>query len=170
MGLKSAESACRICHLIEIAKRIGRQLTVMVLEGESVSPRCLLGELHTWLALSQFEINTPKEAKVGIRIRMYCCPICAYVVKNNVALLDHIVIGNYWGSFSCGKCLSFAADTAGQMRRHFTTCGQSKTDCCKAQSTCSKGHQESISGHTKKGGKKKKEGDSVAKNRSHAAD
>ena len=113
VGPKSAKCARRIRRLIEIAKRIGRQLTVVVLEGESVSPQCLLGELHSQLALSQFEINTPEEAKVGIHIRMYCCPICAYVVKNNVALLDHIVIGHYWGSFSCGKCLSFITDTVG---------------------------------------------------------
>ena len=97
VGPKSAECARRIHRLIEIAKRIGWQLTVVVLEGESASPRCLLGELHSRLALSRFEINTPKEAKVGIRIHVYCCPICTYVVKNNIALLDHIVIGHYWG-------------------------------------------------------------------------
>ena len=52
VGLKSGECAHRIRCLIEIAKRIGWQLTVVVLEGESVSPWCLLGELHSRLALS----------------------------------------------------------------------------------------------------------------------
>ena len=52
VGPKSAASACRIHLLIEIAKGLGRQLTVVVFEGESVTPMCLLGELHscTWLS------------------------------------------------------------------------------------------------------------------------
>ena len=77
VGLKSAECARRIHRLIEIAKRIGRQLMVVVFEGESVSPWCLLGDLHSRLALSRFTIHTPEEAKIGISICMYCCPICA---------------------------------------------------------------------------------------------
>ena len=125
VGLKSAECARRICSLIQIAKRIGQQLMVVVFEGESVSPWCLLGELHSRLALLRFNIHTPEEAKMGICICMYCCPICMYVIKNDTALLDHIIIGHYWGSFSCGKCLAFAADTAGQMKRHFILCRQS---------------------------------------------
>ena len=51
VGPKSAKSACRIHHLIEIAKRLGRQLMVVVFEGESISPWCLLGKLHSRLAL-----------------------------------------------------------------------------------------------------------------------
>ena len=125
VGLKSAKCACRICGLIQIAKTMGQQLMVVVLKGESISPWCLLGKLHSQLALSQFNIHTPEEAKMGIHICVYCCPICAYVIKNYTALLDHIIIGHYWGSFSCGKCLAFAADTVGQMKRHFILCGQS---------------------------------------------
>ena len=52
VGLKSAVSARRIHLLIEIAKGLGRQLTVVVFEGESVTPTCLLGELHSCMALS----------------------------------------------------------------------------------------------------------------------
>ena len=52
VGPKSAESAHRIHCLIEIAKGLGRQLTVVVFEGESVTPTCLLGELHSCMALS----------------------------------------------------------------------------------------------------------------------
>ena len=52
VGPKSAESAHWIHRLIEIAKGLGRQLTVVVFEGESVSPSCLLGELHSCMALS----------------------------------------------------------------------------------------------------------------------
>ena len=163
VGQKLAECAHRIHHLIEIAKRIRQQLMVVVFKGESISPWCLLGKLHSWLALSRFKIHTPEEAKIGIHIRMYCCPICTYVIKNNTTLLNHIIVGHYWGSFSCGKCLAFTADTAGQMMRHFTHCGQSKMEHHKARSMCSKAHQDSKSGHTHKGGKKKKEGDSMAK-------
>ena len=163
VGPKSAKSVCRIHHLIEIAKRIGWQLMVVVFEGESISPWCLLGDLHSHLALSRFTIHTPEEAKIGISIRMYCCPICAYVVKNNTTFLDHIIVGHYWGSFSCGKCLAFAADTTEQMMGHLTRCRQSKMEHHKVQSPHSKAHQGSKSGHKSQEGKKKKEGVSMAK-------
>ena len=163
VGLKLAECACRIHSLIQIAQRIGRQLTVVVFKGESISPWCLLGELHSQLALSRFKIHTPEEAKIGIRIHMYCCPICMYVVKNNTTLLDHIIVGHYWGSFSCGKCLAFSVDTTGQMKRHFTSCGQSEMGHHRARSARSKAHQDLKSGSTYKGGKKKKDGVSTAK-------
>ena len=137
---------------------------VVVFEGESVSPLCLLGNLHSRLALSRFTIHTPEEAKIGIRIHVYCCPICAYVIKNNTAFLDHIIVGHYWGSFSCGKCLAFAMDTAELMMRHFTHCGQSETEHHKARSAHSKAHQGSKSSRKSKEGKKKtKEGVSTAK-------
>ena len=135
VGPKSAECAHRIRGLIQIAKTMGQQLTVVVLEGESISPWCLLGELHSRLALSRFNIHTPEEAKMGIHICVYCCPICTYVIKNDTTLLDHIIIGHYWGSFSCGKCLAFAADTAGQMKRHFVLCGQSDMERHRARFT-----------------------------------
>ena len=163
VGPKLAESARRICHLIEIAKRIRWQLMVVVFEGESVSPWCLLGELHSHLALSRFTIHTPDEAKIGIRNRVYCCPICMYIIKNNTAFLDHIIVGHYWGSFSCGKCLAFAADTAELMMGHLTHCRQSETEHHKARSPRSKAHQGSKSGCKSQEGKKKKEGVSAAK-------
>ena len=132
VGPKSAKSAHRIRHLIKIAKRIGWQLTVVVFEGESISPWCLLGDLHSHLALSRFTIYTPEEAKIGISICMYCCPICTYVVKNNTAFLNHIIVGHFWGSFSCRKCLAFTTDTAEQMMRHFIHCRQSEMEHHKA--------------------------------------
>ena len=52
VGPKSAASAHRIHLLIEIVKGLGWQLTVVVFEGESVTPKCLLGELHSRMALS----------------------------------------------------------------------------------------------------------------------
>ena len=51
VGPKSAESAHQIHRLIKIAKGLGRQLTVVIFEGESVSPLCLLSELHSRMAL-----------------------------------------------------------------------------------------------------------------------
>ena len=158
VGPKLAECACRIHCLIEIAKRLGWQLMVVVFEGESVSPWCLLSELHSHLALSQFTIHTPDKAKIGIRNCVYCCPICAYVIKNNTTLLDHIIVGHYWGSFSCGKCLAFTAHTAEEMRGHFTHCGWSETEHPRVRSTCRKAHQGSKSSHKSNKGKKTKEG------------
>ena len=52
VGPKSAASARSIHLLIKIAKGLGWQLTVVVFEGESVTPMCLLGELHLHMALS----------------------------------------------------------------------------------------------------------------------
>ena len=158
-GPKSAECARRIYSMVEIAKRVRRQLTVMVFDGESVSPICLLGELHSYLALSWITIHTPGEADVGVWNRVYCCPICSYVIKNNIALLDHIIVGHYWGSFSCGKCLAFAAATAKRMRRHIAGCGQSQVVHGKVCSACHKVHRGSKSGHkSRKGKKRTKEG------------
>ena len=104
VGPKSAASARRIHLLIEIAKGLGQQLTVVVFEGESVTPKCLLGELHSRMALSQYTLHTPDEAKIGIRNRVYCCPICAYVINNSTSLLDHIVVGHY-GAVSPVVCV-----------------------------------------------------------------
>ena len=121
-GPKSAECACRIYSMVEIAKRVGQQLMVIVFDGESVSPVCLLGELHSHMALSWIVIHTPGEADVGIWNQVYCCLICLYVIKNNITLLNHIIVGHYWGSFSCGKCLAFAVATAEWMRRYIAGC------------------------------------------------
>ena len=52
VGPRSAESAHQLHRLIQIAKGLGQQLTVVVLEGESVTPKCLLSELHSCMALS----------------------------------------------------------------------------------------------------------------------
>ena len=128
VGPKSAESARRIHRLIEIAKGIGRQLTVVVFEGESVSPLCLLSELHSCMALLRFALHTPDEARIGIKNCTYCCPICTYVVNNCTTLLDHIIVGHYWGSYSCGKCLAFATHTAAGMMAHLIGCGQSEPE------------------------------------------
>ena len=106
-GPKSADCAHKIQGMVEIAKRVGRLLTVIVFEGESVTPMCLLQELHSCLTLSRITIHTPEEAKVGVKNHMYCCPICTYMVKNDLVFLNHIIVGHYWGSFSCGKCLAF---------------------------------------------------------------
>ena len=72
----------------------------------------------------------------GYGNHVYCCPNCAYIIKNDMALLDHIIVGHYWGSFSCRKCLAFVAATAEWMRRHITGCGQSQMEHRKVRLTC----------------------------------
>ena len=136
---------------------------VIVFDSESVSPVCLLGELHSHMALSWIAIHTPGEADVGVQNHVYCCPICMYVVKNNITLLDHIIVGHYLGSFSCGRCLVFAAATAEWMRRHIAVCGESKMEHHKVHSAHHKAHQGSKSSHkSRKAKKRTKEGVSVA--------
>ena len=160
---KSAECARRIYGMVEIAKRVRWQLTVIIFDGESVSPVCLLKELHSHMALLQITIHTPEEAEVGVWNCMYCCPICAYVIKNDITFLDHIIVGHYWGSFSCGKCLAFAVATAEQMRRHIAGSGQSQMESCKAPSVHSKVYRGSKSGRkSRKAKKRTKEGVSAA--------
>ena len=62
VGPKSAKSARRIHCLIQIAKGLGQQLTVVVFEGESVTPKCLLSELHScaWLSRGMRFIHLTK--------------------------------------------------------------------------------------------------------------
>ena len=66
VGPRSAESAHWLHCLLHIAQGLGRQLMVVVLEGESVTPKCLLSELHSRMALSQYALHTSGEAKMGI--------------------------------------------------------------------------------------------------------
>ena len=164
VGPKSAASARKIHLLVEIAMRLGRQLTVVVFKGESVTPTCLLGELHSRMALSRYVLHTPDKAKIGIRNRIYCCPLCAYVVKNCTTLLNHIVVGHYWGSYSCWKCLAFATHTAVGMMAHLVSCRKSETEHPKAWSPCKKAHPGSKSGRKFKG-KKSKEGNGAKGNK-----
>ena len=137
-GPKSANCAHKIQGMVEVAKRVGQLLTVIVFEGEMVTPACMLQELHSCLTLSCSAIHTPEEAKVGVKNRMYCCPICTYMVKNNLVFLNHIIVGHYWGSFSCGKCLAFVMATAQQMKRHIAGCGKPQMECSKVHPTHSR--------------------------------
>ena len=66
VGPKSAKSARQLHRLIQIAKGLGWQLMVVVFEGESVTPKCLLSELHSHMALAWYALHTSGEAKMGI--------------------------------------------------------------------------------------------------------
>ena len=94
---------------------------------------CLLQELHLCLTLSHiaWSIHLTEE-KVGVKNRVYCCPICAYVVKNDLIFLNHIIVGHYWGSFSCGKCLAFMVATTQWMKMHIAGCGKPQMEHSKA--------------------------------------
>ena len=137
-GPKSAAGARRIKRLLELVKEHGQPLTIVVFEGGTITPLGLLQELHLQLILSHIPIHTLEEAKLGQKNRVSCCPICAYIVKNNYTFLNHIVICHYWSSFSCGKCLEFVASSGQQMKKHFPKCGGLKEVCEKADSKGSK--------------------------------
>ena len=94
---------------------------------------------------------------------VFFCPMCAYVTNNPTTFLDHIVVGHYWGSFSCGVCLAFATLTAAEMKAHLLGCGQYGDECSKAQSPCKKA-QGSKSGRKSKG-KKSKDRDGMKGNK-----
>ena len=167
-GLKSTNCAHKIHDMIKLAKGVGRPLTVVVFEGETVTPLVLLQELHSCLTLSRITIHTLEEAKVGPKNRMSCCPICMYVVKNDYSFLNHNIIRHYWSSFSCRKCLKFVETNGQQMKRHIPGCGKPKKEHKKKHSTNNKvpeAQSSSKFGHKSKKGKKNKtdkEGISVA--------
>ena len=163
VGPRSATSARQLHRLLQKAQGLGRQLTVVVLEGESITPWCLLGELHSRMALTRFALHTSGEAKMGIRHRVFFCPICAYVANNPTTFLDHIVVGHYWGSFSCGVCLAFATLTAAEMKAHLLGCGQYGDERSKARSPRKKAQGSKSSRRSK--GKKSKDGDGMKENK-----
>ena len=92
--------------------------------------------------------------KQGVLLPHLC--ICR---KNEYAFLNHIIIGHYWSSFSCGKCLEFAVSSGQQMKKHFPKFHSPKEACKKVHS---KGGKSSWlqgnhkSSHKPKKGKKDK--------------
>ena len=135
---KSAAGIHRGKRLLEKAKDLGQSFVIIVFEGGNVTLLGLLQELHLWLTLSHIPIFTPEEAKVGQKTRISYCPICAYIVKNDSAFINHIVICHYWSSFACGKCLKFIVSSGQQMKKHFLKCHGIKDACEKTDSQGSK--------------------------------
>ena len=121
-----------------------------------MTPLGLLQELHSWLTLSCIPIFTPDEAKVGQKTRISCCPIRAYIVKNDSVFLNHIVICHYWSSFACGKCLEFIMSSGQQMKKHFLKCCGIKGACEKTDSQGSKSSKSHGSGESSSKPKKDK--------------
>ena len=126
-GPKSAASTpARVKCLVEKAKDLGWPFIIIVFEGGNVTLLGLLQELHLWLTLSHIPIFTPEKANLGQKTRISCCPICTYIVKNDSAFLNHIVICHYWSSFACAKCLKFVTSFGQQMKKHFLKCCEIK--------------------------------------------
>ena len=105
-GLKSTNCARKTHDMVKLAKGVRQPLTVIVFEGETVTPLCQLHELHSCLTLSCITIHTLDEAKVGPKNCMSCCPICTYMVKNDYSFLNHIIVRHYCSSFPSGNAYS----------------------------------------------------------------
>ena len=164
-GPKSAAGACKIKHLLEKVKDLGQPFTIIVFEGSNVTPLGLLQELHLQLTLSHIPIFTPDKAKLGQKMRISCCPICTFIMKNDSAFLNHIVICHYWSRFSCGKCLEFIMSSGQQMKKDFLKCCGIKDACKKTDlqgSKLSKSHGSGKSSSKPKKDKKDK-GDKCGK-------
>ena len=158
-GPKSADCARKIHDMIKLVKGVGQPLTVVAFEGEMVTHLGLLQELHSHLTLSHIVIHTLDEAKVGPKNCMSCCPFCVYIIKNDYSFLNHIIVGHYWNSFSCGKCLKFVVTNGQQMKRHIPGCGKPKKEHKKKHSTGNKvpsAQSSSKSGHRSKKARKNK--------------
>ena len=159
IGPKSANCTRKIQDMVKLAKEVGWPLTVIVFEGEMVTHLGLLQELHSHFTLSHIVIHTLEEAKVGLKNRMSCCPICTYVVKNDYSFLNHIIVRHYWSSFSCRKFLQFMVTNRYEMKRHIPSCGKPKKEHKKKRSTSNKApevHSSSKSGYNSKKVKRKK--------------
>ena len=157
-GPRSTDCAHRIQGMVELSKGVRQLLTIIVFEGESVTPLCLLQELHSCLTLSHIEISTPDEAEVGQKNHVSYCPICPYVAKNDNLFLNHIIVGHYWSSFSCGKCLTFVVAMGQQMKRHILGCGKPQKEHKRRHSSniqVLEVHSSLRSGHESKKVKKK---------------
>ena len=119
---KPLASICRVKCLWEMAKGHGQPYIIVIFEGGNMTPLGLLQELHLWFTLSCIPIFTTDEAKQGKKPCVSCCPICAYIVKNDSAFLNHIVISHYCSNFACGKCLYAIVTSDQQMKKHFLKC------------------------------------------------
>ena len=158
MGLKSAASACRIKHLLELAKELGQPLTIVVFEGGVVTPLGLLQELHLRLTLSCIPIHTPEEVKMGQKTGYPAAHLCVCHKKwlcipqshHHQPLLEQFFLWEMPG---------VCASSRHQMKKHFQKCGSPKEACKKV---CSKGGKlpglwgSHKSGHKPKKGKKDK--------------
>ena len=164
-GQRSTDCARNIQGMVELAKGVGRLLTIVVLEGELVTPLCLLQELHSCLTLSCITISTPEEVKVRPKNCMSCCPICMYMVQNDYLFLNHIIFGHYWSSFSCGKCLKFVVTTGQPMNRHILGCEKPQKEHKRKHSASNNQalevHSSPKSGHESKKAKKKSDKEDV---------
>ena len=102
---KSPASICRFKCLLEKAKEHGWPYIIVVFEGGNVTLLRLLKELHSQFTLSHIPIFTSDKAKLGQKTRVSCYPICTYIVKNDSAFLNHIIISDYWSNLHVENAL-----------------------------------------------------------------
>ena len=88
----------------------------------------------------------------------YPVALSVYIVKNDSAFLNHIVICHYWSSFACGKCLKFVMSSGQQMKKHFLKCRGIKAACKKTDSQGSKSSKSHGSGESSSKPKEGQEG------------
>ena len=157
---KSTDCARKIHDMIKLAKEGGCPLTVIVFEGEMVTPLGLLQELHSCLTLSLHRDPHTWRSEGGAKEPCVLLPyLCTYMVKNDYSFLNHIIVRHYWSSFSCGKCLKLVATNGQQMKRHIQTVGSPRKSTRKSIPKTTKRlevQSSSKSGHKSKKVKKNK--------------
>ena len=55
-------------------------------------------------------------------MKLSFCPFCAYVGRNDLSYLNHIIIAHYNGSYGCGKCLKQAFISSLALHTHKKVC------------------------------------------------
>ena len=131
-------------YLLEKAREQVQPYIIVVFKGGNVMLLSLLHDLHSHYILSCIPIFTPEEAKCG-QPHISCCSIFAYIIKNDSAFLNHIVIGHYWYNFMCGKCLDVVATSRQQLKKHFLKC-----PCISSPQTKKKHDKGEQNGHDRK--------------------
>ena len=129
---KPLASADKVKRLLEKAKVQGQPYIIVIFEGGNMTLLELLQELHLWYTLSCIPIFTADEAKQGQKPHVSCCPICAYLIKNDSTFLNHIVIAHYWCNYTCRKCFDVVITSGQQMKKHFLKCDGITNACQKS--------------------------------------
>ena len=55
-------------------------------------------------------------------MKLSFCPFCAYVGRNDLSYLNHIIITHYNASYGCGKCLKQAFFSSSALHTHKKVC------------------------------------------------
>ena len=87
----------QIRDLLKSACTIGQPYLILAHSMDSVMAVSLLRELHTAACLWWLQFDLQDKS-----VKLSFCPFCAYVGRNDLSYLNHIIIAHYNVSYGCG--------------------------------------------------------------------